>query len=144
MAYRMIARGDPGFFGSIGKALGGVAKAAIGAIVPAPIRAVAGGVLSRAISGGGGQGATLPGGSMPVIRTPGVTGMLQRALPGGATGFEVGGFRRRGRRINPGNAKAARRAISRIKSVRKLLQGIERQLPKRKCGCGTAARSKRR
>lgn len=40
---------------------------------------------------------------------------------------------KRYRRMNPGNAKAARRAIRRIKSVRKLLKGIESQLPRRPC-----------
>lgn len=36
------------------------------------------------------------------------------------------------RRMNPANPKAARRAIRRIKATRKLLQDIERQLPKQK------------
>jgi len=35
-----------------------------------------------------------------------------------------------GRRMNPMNAKAARRAIRRIKSVRKILTNIEKSLPK--------------
>lgn len=38
---------------------------------------------------------------------------------------------RRRRRMNFGNAKAARRAIRRIKGTRKLLQDIEKQLPRR-------------
>lgn len=36
------------------------------------------------------------------------------------------------RRINPLNGKAARRAIRRIKGARKMLQSIERQLPKQR------------
>lgn len=37
------------------------------------------------------------------------------------------------RRMNPLNARAARRAIRRIKSVRKIVRGIESSLPKAKC-----------
>lgn len=39
--------------------------------------------------------------------------------------------RKKRRRMNYGNAKAARRAIRRIKGTRKLLQDIEKQLPRR-------------
>lgn len=46
------------------------------------------------------------------------------------TGQVVG--RRRSRRINPLNAKAARRAIRRIKSVRKICLDIERSLPRQR------------
>lgn len=42
------------------------------------------------------------------------------------------GRRRKYKRINPLNAKAARRAIRRIKAVRKITNDIERQLPHRK------------
>lgn len=37
----------------------------------------------------------------------------------------------RNRRMNYGNARAARRAIRRIKGARKLLQDIEKQMPRR-------------
>lgn len=40
------------------------------------------------------------------------------------------------RHMNPLNGAAARRAIRRIKGARKMLQSIERQLPKRPCKCG--------
>jgi len=43
------------------------------------------------------------------------------------------GYKPRRRRMNPLNPKAARRAIRRVKSVRKMLQTIEKQLPKQKC-----------
>lgn len=46
-------------------------------------------------------------------------------------GRVVGGGRKR-RRMNPMNARAARRAIRRIKGARKMLQQIERQLPKQR------------
>lgn len=125
------AQGDPGLLGSIGKALGGVARAAVN-ILPGPVGAVARTVLSAAGGGSSARPAALPGG-MPVMTfagqtpVPGVRGTVQRLLPGGATGY------RTSRRMNVGNAKAARRAIRRIKGVRKMLQSIESQMPKRKC-----------
>lgn len=72
-----------------------------------------------------GVGPTLP--ASPDRPVPGVRGAVQRILPGGASGY----YTVRRRHINPGNAKAARRAIRRINSVRKLLMSIERQLPRR-------------
>ena len=47
-------------------------------------------------------------------------------------GRVVGTGSRKRRRINPMNARAARRAIRRIKGARKMLQQIERQLPKQR------------
>lgn len=49
----------------------------------------------------------------------------------------------RNRRMNVGNAKAARRAVRRIKGVRKLLMKIEREMPHRACK-HTGGRSHRR
>lgn len=115
----MYTMGDPGLFG----ALKGLARRAVGV----GIRALPGGaaVLS-AVS------AARPGRRQLVVPTPGFAGLAQRALPFGKTGFEVaraGGVG--GRRMNAGNAKAARRAIRRIKAVRHLLQSIEKELPRR-------------
>jgi len=45
---------------------------------------------------------------------------------------------RRTRRMNAGNAKAARRAIRRIKGIRHLLQSIEKELPRRPALRGSA------
>jgi hypothetical protein len=71
---------------------------------------------------------------------------------GAGAGFELGARGLRGllgeeengaaprRRINPMNPRAARRAIARIKSVRKILQRIERQMPRRPCRCKVARR----
>lgn len=67
-------------------------------------------------------------GGRPLQPVAGVTGVMQRIVPGGESGFKLGGG---SRRMNAGNAKAARRAIRRIKSVRNLLQSIERELPRR-------------
>lgn len=60
---------------------------------------------------------------------------LQKGLVG-STGFigsgASGGWGgRRYKRMNPMNIKAARRAIRRIKSARKLMRSIESQLPRR-------------
>lgn len=72
-------------------------------------------------------GVTQVGGK-PAIRQkePGITGAVHRLMPGGHSGYLPGR-----RHMNPGNAKAARRAIRRITSVRKMLHSIERQLPHR-------------
>lgn len=64
---------------------------------------------------------------------PGVRGRVQRLLPGGASGYFSS------RHMNAGNAKAARRAIRRITAVRRLLKGIERQLPMRSAPRGRSA-----
>lgn len=76
-----IAAGDPGFFGSIGKFLGGAAKV-IGASLPGPLgipATVLGGLFTQQ------QAPTMPTVFRP---TPGPFGVIQRAVPGGATGFE--------------------------------------------------------
>lgn len=76
-----VAAGDPGFFGALGKLAGGALRA-IGGALPGPFgipATIAGGLFA------GQQAATLPTVFRP---TPGVAGVLQRAVPGGATGFE--------------------------------------------------------
>lgn len=119
-------RGDPGLFGFLGK----VVKTGLGLagkILPGPL-----GVAARFGSGlfGGGRPAprfapigpmrmsqAMPGGT-PI---PGMRGFFQRGVPGGATGY------RKRRRMNPGNAKALRRAIRRtdafVKLARRSLKG---------------------
>lgn len=85
-----------------------------------------------------------PGGSMTVGVSPlGTVGA--HFTPGRARGTHLnrsGYYTRQGyvapgtrevpnRSMNAGNARAARKAIARIKSARRLLQSIERQLPHR-------------
>lgn len=73
-----------------------------------------------------------------ILRNPTIQGTIG-GLAGGAiaglpalTGPTNGnGEKKKYRRMNYGNAKAARRAIRRIKGVRKMLQDIERQLPRK-------------
>jgi len=48
-------------------------------------------------------------------------------------GLEPGEFAPRRRRINPMNAHAARRAVSRLRGVLKLLKRIEKTMPHRAC-----------
>ncbi len=182
-------QGDPGLFGFLGRAAKSVARTAVSTFVPGPIRTVAsaalGAVAGRATSPSfvspsvgtfvqpparrgilGAFGATSrPGvgraGPSPVTRTPGIRGAVQRFLPGGATGFEVGaaataagmapkGFHLnktgyflssaeefgtfvapmtrfvRNRRRNPGNMRAADRAISRIESAKRMAKRLSR------------------
>lgn len=122
-------RGDPGIFGFLGGLVKGVARN-----IPGPIGMVARQVLpTRSRAQPLSLSTALPGGMrLPVPRTfpgatrvPGIRGFAQRAVPGGRSGFELVGKRRR--RINPANPKALRRAIRRqagfIKLARRALKG---------------------
>lgn len=71
-------------------------------------------------------------------------GLPAKGFSGGYLGAGASGTWQRRRRMNPGNVRAARRAIRRIKSVRKLLKSIESQLPKRSCGHSPGRRYARR
>lgn len=85
------------------------------------------------------QAQILPAALPPIVAGAGrvLTHPATRAGAAAAAGviagelFDDDGRRKRRRRIDYGNMKAARRAIRRIKGTRKLLQEIERQLPKR-------------
>lgn len=114
------AQGDPGFFGTLGSILGGVSR-----LVPGPI-----GSIGTAIFGGRAPKAptiqSFVQQQPTVFRpTPGVAGMIQRAVPGGATGFEGCPPRKKRRRINPNNVKALRRANARQKAY---LRQVDRTL----------------
>jgi len=115
-----------GIFSSIGRVLGGVARVA-GGLLPGPvgtIARVAGGVLGGAAVGRALTGAfpSPPGGQIPV---PGITGFIQRTLPGGATGFMSAGRRR----MNPMNVKALRRASRRLDSFARTARKALRHSP---------------
>ncbi len=130
----IVLRGDPGLFDIVKKGLGFIARTAISTFVPPPIaRAAFGGRDVRfpppsSIAG--------PGGAI-VRPAPGIGGRLQRALPGGASGFEsmgcpkgmhpnrssyhtAAGFVERGticvrnRRRNLSNGRANTRALRRM------------------------------
>lgn len=103
-----------GFLGSIGKAIGGAVK---GFVTGGPLGAITGAgaaLIKRPSVTPIVGGSSVPGGM--VVPVPGLVGLGQRILPGGATGFEI----RSRRRINPLNIKALRRAMRRAK-------GFERQ-----------------
>jgi len=73
------------FAGAIGGFLTGGPVGALGGFVRSPTRSRGG--LPSPPSVTGRHGTTLRG--IPVVRTPGIRGMLQRGIPGGATGFQV-------------------------------------------------------
>lgn len=125
--------------GSLGSFLGGALRVVGGLGVPgvSTIANVASGLLSPAQPVT--QPRVLPESSTPVTLAAGPGQQLptakQRAQgvtkvgvsPSGTIGVAF----RKHRSMNAGNAKAARRAIRRITSVRKMLKSIERQLPMR-------------
>ena len=186
-------QGDPGIFGTLGRQAKGAVSTAVSTFVPGPVRSIGGAALSalrgRFQPGGptpgtftlpSGRGSVIgarlaavqtpfrpaqPGIGSPVTRVPGIRGSLQRLLPGGATGFEVGagggfggippkGFHLnktgyflqtgefiapmtrfvRNRRRNPGNMRAADRALSRIESAKRMAKRLGRvTIRARKC-----------
>lgn len=137
------AQGDPGFFSFLGK----IAKRVVTAI-PGPIGLVAGTILGGTRRRP--QPAQLVQQRRQPVPVPGFRGGVQRLLPGGETGFECppgaacpkgmrlnksayflrgGEFVAPGtrcvkiRRINPGNGRAVRRAISRENAFVRLAVG---------------------
>ena len=129
MMYRTQDMGDPGFLSSLGR----IARGAIGVAS----RVLPGGAVVRAVAGIAGRAVQAARGGRGGRAGPQLS--LQGAGPGARVVSAQGVARaqaamfggKKGRRINPGNATAARRAIRRIKSVRRLLMSIERQLPRR-------------
>lgn len=82
-------------------------------------------------------GRVLPGvGKIVQQGLPAVRRQLPGIVGGAAAGFVLDQFgnpvRRKRRRMNPYNPKAARRAIRRIKALRREMQKIERMLPKQR------------
>lgn len=124
-AYRR--RGDPGLFDTlvnVGRTAGGILG----------IGKTGGGLL-----GGGAITPRIPGisGILPpqpqpgnVVPVPGIEGIIQRALPGGATGLMVQGFGRKRRRMNFGNTKALNRSIRRVEGFGRLVQKSKKSVAK--------------
>jgi len=141
-------RGD---FLGLGKLAKGVARAAVGVVGGIVRASPAGQVVSGIVNAMPGRGLApqAPGGGMPQ-REGGVTGMVHRAVPGGASGYvdargrpvriRKDGKPYKRRTMNPLNGKAAARAIRRITGARHMLQSIERQLPHRKASAPTGKR----
>lgn len=156
-----MARGDPGLFGSIAKGLGKIAgpvlKSIPGVGTVASIAGLVAGPAAKLVGkmvAGRGAAATTTAmvpyaatGAQQLMRATGgrLGGLALGAGAGAAAGALLGrggAAGRRYRRINPLNQKAARKAIARVKAVRKLCRTIESQLPKAKCSCGPRRRAK--
>ena len=92
-----LSRGDPGFFDVI-KRIGRTVTGAVGGFVTGgPLGAISG---ALGAAGGGGTRTPVGGGfgvgegrrgqpPAPIIKVPGFQGILERAIPGGATGLMV-------------------------------------------------------
>jgi len=152
--------GDPGFFGALKGAVGGLftggVSGAIGGAVrgfSSPQRQTQSSIVQR------GQF------TQPVTRTPGIRGAIQRGIPGGATGFQVGtaqvagawptnkdGSPRRAKKdgtpwkrptMNPTNPKAlmraARRADSFVRVARRVLKNTGFKITSKSAGKMTEA-----
>lgn len=134
---RNLAAGDPGLFGFLGRTIIGGVKGLISGGPLGALTGAAAAALKRTppVAMQNPIGATLqpmgqlfpihgPGDPRP---KPGITGVVQRALPGGETGY----FKRR--RMNVTNPKALRRAIRRARGFEKLaLRTIKLVSPQRK------------
>lgn len=145
--------GDP-FLGKLFKKIGKGIKGAVGGFLSGgPIGAIGGAgraVFSKVQTPLTARMATpvLRGGvqmrSFGATKVPGLRGVAQRAIPGGATGFEHLLPARR-RRINPINPKALRRAIRRmdgfVKLARRSLRHTNYKITSKSAG---RAKSKRR
>lgn len=118
--------------GGLGSFLGGALRKVGTFGIPgiSTAAAVVGGVMPRSPASIAAPIGITPIAGRPAIRQkePGITGAVHRLAPGGSSGFLSGR-----RTMNPGNAKAARRAIRRITSVRRMLMSIERSMPHQPC-----------
>lgn len=113
MAYKGMGgrgRGDPGIGSFLKGVAGGITRIA-GTVLPGPAGALARGASSLIRN-------TPPARiqQIPVTPVGGLRGLAQRAVPGGATGYQVNLGGRRRRKMNPGNTKALNRASRRIDS----------------------------
>jgi len=129
-----------GLFSFLGKA----AKS-VGSFIGGPIGAglqLAGGALAPATPTSSTPMPPPPNFSMAGgARIPSPTAAARGVTAVGVSPLGTVGIKFKGsRRMNAGNAKAARRAIRRIKSVRHLLQSIERELPRRPAPRGGGSR----
>lgn len=149
------------FFSSIGKVLRGVASTAIQIALPGPVGGILASPLAPSLPAI--RAPTMPaplgagiGGFRPPTTPLGLTAQTVAAKPfiGDRPGLDILGAACpagwhldkktrsrcvRNRRMNPLNGRAATRAIRRIKGARKMLQKIERQLPRTRSRGSTRA-----
>jgi hypothetical protein len=140
--------------GGIGSFLTGLGKAALGFVTGGPIGAVQA-VLPHSTSGAPAPPSTpLP--STSLVPTPGLTGIAQRAVPGGQSGYQlVGGYGApkgyhlnrssyytssgfvpkgtklvRNRTRNFGNGRALNRAVGRVSGFERMVKRSRKSLKK--------------
>jgi hypothetical protein len=140
------------FFSSIGKALRTVASTAIQSFLPGPVGQIVASPLMPAVVAPTARAvAPLAGAAIQAFRAPSAplglmaTQVAAKPFIGDRPGLDILGAACpagwhldkktrsrcvRNRRMNPLNGRAATRAIRRIKGARKMLQKIERQLPR--------------
>lgn len=105
-----------GFLGGIGKALGKVVRGVAGtALSLSPIGGVAKSLIPGLTSG------SLANTPRPLVPVPGLAGFAERIVPGGASGYMLGGGRRR---MNVTNVKALRRAGRRVRGFLKIARRL--------------------
>lgn len=128
-------RGDP-LFGALIGALPGIVRVGksllgVGSKVKPILKGVgaAAGGAATAVTIGGAVKSTMPP-PPGQIKRPGVRGTIQRALPGGQTGYM------KRRRLNPTNPKALRRALRRVSGFAKLAQRTKRDIGKAATAAG--------
>ena len=159
-----VIQGDPGFFSFLGKAARGVTG--LVSKLGIPIVSGAAGIASSFLGGGVPQAAVGPGfqrfaGPMLPLQTarqipaPGIAGVMQRAIPGGATGMQgcgngtrpnKSGYYVQGgqyvppgtvcvkrRRMNPLNPRALSKAMRRIESAKRATTVLGRITIRKKC-----------
>ena len=119
-------RGDPGFFGSLLHAVGGVVGGALKGIAGGPIGMI-GGAIRGAVGATKTNIAAETGPSSMNVHAEQVA-MHQQALQrlkarGGAVGA-IGAGGRRHRSINPANVKALRRALRRAEGFHQLAKRV--------------------
>lgn len=129
--------------GGIGSFLGGLAKGALGFITGGPVGAVA--AVAPSLLGGSGGVPAPPSTPIPssILKpTPGVSGIVQRAVPGGQSGYQLQGVPRgyhvsktsgrvvKNRRRNFANGKALNRAIGRVAGFERMVKRSRKSLRK--------------
>lgn len=141
-------RGDPllgGLLSSLGGIVGKGLKAVGGLLAPGGGSREPGMSIIPINPGGGGyipvpQGMrNVPLPALKPVKKPGVSGAIERLLPGGETGYVYAA--RRSRRMNVTNPRALRRAIRRVSGFGKIVQRIKRAVGRANTAVGNKARS---
>jgi hypothetical protein len=129
--------------GGIGSFLKGAAKAAIGFVTGGPIGAIQAVTSHPSSAAPAAQLPAMPSTPIPssmISPTPGIAGVVQRTLPGGASGYQLQGVPRgyhvsrssgrvvKNRRRNFANGKALNRAVSRVAGFERMVKRTRKSL----------------